>query len=70
MKGYAEESEEVKARRTLRLAAESFVGMRLVHPHGGSAEIERAGAWLEHAAIAFAATQEKPTTAKKRKRAT
>lgn len=56
MRGYAEESEQVKAARALREAARRFAGHYLVHGFGGP-DVEEADRALSAAAIAFAATQ-------------
>lgn len=59
MRGYVEESEEVKAARVLRIAARRYAAIHL-SPDSLDAGAETAERGLREAAIRFAATQPKP----------
>ena len=63
MRGYAEESAEVKALRALKRAAERFAGHALLQGYVTSVEDED----LTKAAVAYAATQPRPRKPRKGK---
>ncbi len=65
MRGYVEESDEVKALRALRIAAERFVGAGLVDPFShAQAEAETR---LVVAALAYAKTIPQPKKRRKKR---
>jgi hypothetical protein len=59
MRGYVEESEEVKAARVLRIAARRYAAVHL-SPDTLDAGEESAEAGLRAAALRYAATQPRP----------
>ena len=62
MRGFVEESAEVRALRGLRDAARQFVGADLLNPYG---DTSIALSSLQKAALLYAATQPKPRAKKK-----